>query len=537
MPLKRLYIVITILLVFVLVRTMLDKSAEPTAPIPVKTDLNVINESEVNTIPEDETDYNSKAIETSALSEHLLNLFSGTSEDRRQGMRWAISADGDAVIRLCGALMDRSSVGSIENLLTSTLSEEASRREAIHGLVMTLLSQGNPAQRGLVSRIFGQAAQESESEDVSGFLLNEIALLGAEEVVPQLLRIASSPDTNQRAAVMALGAIPGESSSLALAELLKSPVELVMREAANAISQRQDVPQESQKLLLSIAQSTAGDISRREAALEALIQLGNPDAMILAMSGLKASTPENRGLYADRLIKLASRLEETRYESYALNYLNALLISRHVPENRKPVIRKLLDRCREWTSIYDGNSSEGWIGDLSGYVFAEDEIQCLEGSGGEIYTASEYSDFILRFEFKLWPGSNSGLGLRTPSSGNAAYVGMECQIIDNSSEKYANLNPYQFHGSIYGVQPALRGAQRPVGEWNFQEVRCQGRRVTVVLNGKTILDIDIDAVSENGTLDGKDHPGLKRTKGHIGFLGHDDPVAFRNLRVLDLTSN
>ena len=537
MPLKRLYIVITILLVFVLVRTMLDKSAEPTAPIPVKTDLNVINESEVNTIPEDETEYNSKAIETSALSEHLLNLFSGTSEDRRQGMRWAISADGDAVIRLCGALTDRSSVGSIENLLTSTLSEEASRREAIHGLVMTLLSQGNPAQRGLVSRIFGQAAQESESEDVSGFLLNEIALLGAEEVVPQLLRIASSADTNQRAAVMALGAIPGESSSLALAELLKSPVEMVMREAANAISQRQDVPQESQKLLLSIAQSTAGDISRREAALEALIQLGNPDAMILAMSGLKASTPENRGLYADRLIKLASRLEETRYESYALNYLNALLISRHVPENRKPVIRKLLDRCREWTSIYDGNSSEGWIGDLSGYVFAEDEIQCLEGSGGEIYTASEYSDFILRFEFKLWPGSNSGLGLRTPSSGNAAYVGMECQIIDNSSEKYANLNPYQFHGSIYGVQPALRGAQRPVGEWNFQEVRCQGRRVTVVLNGKTILDIDIDAVSENGTLDGKDHPGLKRTKGHIGFLGHDDPVAFRNLRVLDLTSN
>ena len=200
-------------------------------------------------------------------------------------------------------------MGSIENLLTSTLSEEASRREAIHGLVMTLLSQGNPAQRGLVSRIFGQAAQESESEDVSGFLLNEIALLGAEEVVPQLLRIASSPDTNQRAAVMALGAIPGESSSLALAELLKSPVELVMREAANAISQRQDVPQESQKLLLSIAQSTAGDISRREAALEALIQLGNPDAMILAMSGLKASTPENRGLYADRLIKLARRLE------------------------------------------------------------------------------------------------------------------------------------------------------------------------------------------------------------------------------------
>ncbi|NCF55447.1 MAG: DUF1080 domain-containing protein [Planctomycetia bacterium] len=537
MPLKRLYIVITMLLVFVMVRTILNMSADTPTPAPAKTNSGITNESDVKELLEDEADFNSKEVETSGISEHLLHLFSGNAEDRKQGMRWAISSGGDAIMRLCGALTDRSSVGSIENLLTSALSEEASRREAIHGLVMTSLSQGSAEQRGKIAGIFGQVVLENRSEDVSGFLLNEIALLGSEEVVPQLLQIASSTDNTNRAAVMALGAIPGLSSSVALAELLKSPLELVMRESANAISQRQDVPQESQKLLLSIARSTSEEVSRRDAALEALIQLGNPDAMTIAMSGLKESSPENRGLCSDRLIKLASRLEETRYESYALNYLNALLISRSVPENRKPVIRKLLERCRKWTSIYDGKSSEGWIGDISGYEFGEGEIQCREGSGGEIYTASEYSDFLLRFEFKLWPGSNNGLGLRTPSRGNAAYVGMECQIIDNSFEKYANLNPYQYHGSIYGVQPASRGAQKPVGEWNFQEVRCQGRRVTVVLNGKTILDIDIDAVSENGTLDGKDHPGLKRTIGHIGFLGHNDPVAFRNLRVLDLSSN
>ncbi|MDG2084899.1 MAG: DUF1080 domain-containing protein [Planctomycetota bacterium] len=537
MPLKRLFIVITMLLVFVLVRMLLNMSADTPTPAPVKTNSGITNESDVKELLEDDSDFNSKEVETSGISEHLLHLFSGNTEDRKQGLRWAISSGGEAIMRLCGALTDRSSVGSIENLLTSALSEEASRREAIHGLVMTSLSQGSAEQRGKIARIFGRVVLENSSEDVSGFLLNEIALLGSEEVIPQLLQIASSTDNTNRAAVMALGAIPGVSSSAALAELLKSPVDLVMRESANAISQRQGVPQESQKVLLSIARSTSGEVSRREAALNALIQLGNPDAMIIAMSGLKESSPENRGLHSDRLIKLASRLEETRYESYAMNYLNALLISRSVPENRKPVIRKLLERCQKWTSIYDGKSSEGWIGDISGYEFGEGEIQCLEESGGEIYTALEYSDFLLRFEFKLWPGSNNGLGLRTPTRGNAAYVGMECQIIDNSSEKHANLNPYQYHGSIYGVQPALRGAQKPVGEWNFQEVRCQGRRVTVILNGETILDIDIDAVSENGTLDGKDHPGLKRTKGHIGFLGHDDPVAFRNLRVLDLTSN
>ena len=68
--------------------------------------------------------------------------------------------------------------------------------------------------------------------------------------------------------------------------------------------------------------------------------------------------------------------------------------------------------------------------------------------------------------------------------------------------------------------PAKRGYQKPVGEWNHEEIIAQGRQITVILNGATIVDADIDEASKSGTLDGKDHPGLKRDKGHIGFLGH-----------------
>ncbi|CAM3460267.1 DUF1080 domain-containing protein [Pontibacter korlensis] len=88
---------------------------------------------------------------------------------------------------------------------------------------------------------------------------------------------------------------------------------------------------------------------------------------------------------------------------------------------------------------------------------------------------------------------------------------------------------------MYGVIPARRGYLKPVGEWNYKEVMVKGNKIKVVLNGTTILDGDIAQASKNGTLDGNEHPGLKRAKGHIGFLGHGSTVWFRNIRVKDLS--
>jgi hypothetical protein len=152
-------------------------------------------------------------------------------------------------------------------------------------------------------------------------------------------------------------------------------------------------------------------------------------------------------------------------------------------------------------------------------------------AGGNLYTADEYSDFTLRFEFKLTPGANNGLGIRAPLTGDAAYVGMEIQILDDSHPKYAGLQPYQFHGSIYGTVPAKRDCLKPIGEWNSEEVTAKGRQVTVKVNGKTIVDADIDKASTPETMDHRAHPGLKRDKGHIGFLGHGDYLEFRNIRI------
>jgi hypothetical protein len=185
-----------------------------------------------------------------------------------------------------------------------------------------------------------------------------------------------------------------------------------------------------------------------------------------------------------------------------------------------------------FVSLFDGKSLDGWQGALRGYHVKDGVLASKAGIGGNLYTKDQYGDFVFRFEFKLSPNANSGIGLRAPMHGDAAFVAMESQVLDDSGSDYQKLHDYQYHGSIYGVVAAKRGHLKPVGQWNSEEITCKGRHVKVVLNGETIIDADIDQAAPGGkTIDGKPHPGLARTKGHIGLLGHTHTLEFRNLRI------
>lgn len=184
--------------------------------------------------------------------------------------------------------------------------------------------------------------------------------------------------------------------------------------------------------------------------------------------------------------------------------------------------------------LFNGENLEGWVGDVDGYVVKDGKIICDPKTGGNLYTEKQYANFVIRFDFKLPPGANNGLGIRAPLSGNTAYQGMELQILDDTADRYKDLEPYQYHGSLYGLVAAKRGHLKPVGEWNSQEVRLQGDQLEVILNGETILKADLEKVRSEPTLDGKEHPGLNNKTGHIGFLGHGSAVEFRNLRIKEL---
>jgi len=198
--------------------------------------------------------------------------------------------------------------------------------------------------------------------------------------------------------------------------------------------------------------------------------------------------------------------------------------------------RILAGRAREgFKPIFNGKDFTGWAGPVNDYEVVNGAIRCLPKKGGTIYTTEQYDDFVVRLEFKLPPGGNNGLAIRYPGKGDTAYEGMcELQVLDENYEQAtgSTLDPRQVHGSAYGMVAAVRGYQRPIGQWNFQEVTVVGSRIKVELNGTVILDADLSKVTEY--MGDRAHPGKDRKSGHFGFAGHNDPVEFRNVELKKL---
>lgn len=187
-----------------------------------------------------------------------------------------------------------------------------------------------------------------------------------------------------------------------------------------------------------------------------------------------------------------------------------------------------------FTPLFDGKTLDGWfiVNKMGpGFLVNNGVLICPAEGGQKLMTENQYANFALRFEFNLEPDSNNGIGIRAPRDGHTSTLGMEMQILDQTGPKYGpmKLKPEQYHGSVYDVIPARTGFLKKPGQWNEQEITANGRRITVRLNGATILDADLDMVKEPEML--KKHPGLARTTGHIVLLGHGSRTEFRNIRI------
>ena len=216
-------------------------------------------------------------------------------------------------------------------------------------------------------------------------------------------------------------------------------------------------------------------------------------------------------------------------------------------------IYKLTDEEKKagYEILFDGTNLDKWVGDKKGYQVINNEIvvSAQYGSSGNLYSAEEYKDFVLRFDFCFTShGVNNGIGIRTPQGVDAAYHGMcESQILDHDDPIYGGLAPYQVHGSVYGVIPAKRIKHKPLGQWSSEEIRVKGDHITVIVNGEVIVDGNVreackghnvapDGGNSNPyTADHRNHPGMFNKQGHIGFLGHGEGMKYRNVRILDMS--
>jgi hypothetical protein len=173
--------------------------------------------------------------------------------------------------------------------------------------------------------------------------------------------------------------------------------------------------------------------------------------------------------------------------------------------------------------LFDGRSLTGWTvtGNPRGWAVEEGEIVWKGRGGGYVRTVGEFGDFILRLEWRIVRGGNSGVFIRFPRAGRASRIGMEIQILgDSGSPPHKNGT-----GAVYDVVAPLVNAARPEGEWNQFEIHCRGPLLKVRLNERLIQDVNLDADPEL-------RPRLRR--GFIALQDHGHPVAFRNIRILPL---
>lgn len=200
--------------------------------------------------------------------------------------------------------------------------------------------------------------------------------------------------------------------------------------------------------------------------------------------------------------------------------------------------------------LFDGRNLDKWHGNKTSYVPEDGAIYVTAkyGGSGNLYTNKKYSDFIYRFEFCFaTPGVNNGVGVRTHEGADAAYDGMEIQVLDHDDPIYKGLQQYQQHGAVYGIIVPKHVKFGKLGTWNVEEIQAVGDNIKVTVNGEVILEGNIreacqghnvapeGAKTNPYTVDHKNHPGLFNKEGYVSFCGHGPGVKFRNVRILDLS--
>jgi hypothetical protein len=183
-------------------------------------------------------------------------------------------------------------------------------------------------------------------------------------------------------------------------------------------------------------------------------------------------------------------------------------------------------------TLFDGNTLTGWktVNGKGAWSAADGCIRC-EGRGDAwLRTEKEYANFVLRLEYAIAKGGNSGVFIRVPEEGRSSRIGFEVQILDDAG-KPPNKGST---ASLYDIIAPKENRSRPAGEWNELEIAARGRRVVISLNGATVVDADLDDPAANAALDDDHKMSRRRRKGYIGLQDHGALVRFRNIRIREL---
>ena len=201
-----------------------------------------------------------------------------------------------------------------------------------------------------------------------------------------------------------------------------------------------------------------------------------------------------------------------------------------------------LERKQGWLLLFDGLTTRGWMNSdrtAPRAPVTDGALNPHQAGHYMLVHTQQWSDFVLALDFKISPGCNSGVFVRThsltPRPGrDVGFNGLEIAIDDTLTAGFVDT------GALYDLSKPTRNAMRPVGEWNHIEITCRGALIGIVLNGEKVNSIDLAKFTEpNKRPDGtahkfdtafKDHP----RKGYIGLQDHGSPCWYKNIKLRSL---
>ncbi len=200
------------------------------------------------------------------------------------------------------------------------------------------------------------------------------------------------------------------------------------------------------------------------------------------------------------------------------------------------------EKASGWILLFDGKSLDDWMtpdGSPSQRPIEQASINAYKSGGYMLVHKKQWSNFILKADFKIAPGCNSGIFVRTTpltkkKGASLGHNGVEFQIMDSDGAGYHDT------GAIYDLVRPKKKAMRPVGEWNHVEIYCHRYNISAKLNGIEVSTIALDQFDKpflrpddtrhKFAFAWKDHPWT----GYIGLQDHGADVWFKNIKIKPL---